>query len=152
MRATWSTCVIGIQTVALPLLLLVGACPYRNDRAIATAATVDRGCADAPRGRPAGDDHRIDLVPDEQTLQRRLEEGRRHALRINRVLRGIDLAAVVEGMAAGIISDVLEAVGLVRPIAPDPRIARLVRICVVRPDHRTPFPPTAPTERGPRLV
>src|SRR3546814_20112383 len=84
------------QVREMMAFMLVGAGLDRNDRSIATAQTVDRGRADAARGRPAGDDHVLDRVPDEQSLQRRLNEGRRQALRINVALRRREIAPDLE--------------------------------------------------------
>ena len=121
-------------------LMAVGDAFLRHDGAEATRQAVDHGGAHAARGRPAGHDHGVDLVPGEQRAEVGLEEGRGHAL-VDDDVAAVDLAALVDGGAPRALLDVLQRIRRVAAGAPDTAILARLEIGDVGPDHRAVLGP-----------
>src|SRR5690554_5235935 len=115
--------------------MFVGHALHRHDGAVTPRKAIHRSGTNAARGGAAGNDHGIDLVPYEQRLQWRLEEGRRHTLGVDDILR-LNLGSLIEGGTVRTILDVLQRVGSIGAGAPYSGVLCGVEESDIRPHHR----------------
>mmetsp|Transcript_35607 Transcript_35607/g.96576 ORF Transcript_35607/g.96576 Transcript_35607/m.96576 type:complete len:474 (+) Transcript_35607:517-1938(+) len=120
-------------------LVLVGDALDGHDCPVAPGERFDCTRPNAAARRAAGEYDGVDLVIDEQRLQRRLVEGRRHLLEVHRVLLVVDLQALVELAPPRPELDVLQRVWRVGPRAPDACIRGVFHVRHVGPDHGPSF-------------
>ena len=117
-------------------LVLVGHALLGHDGAVAARQRIHRHRARATPGAAAGDTYRTHLVPHQQALQRRFEEGRRPALAVHQVTARLHDAALMELGAAAAVLDVLQRVGRVGARTPNTRVFGRIGLGHRRPHQR----------------